>query len=84
MSLLQLHLDLVIIILTYLWLKKRRERLTLIQETYQFKNYLDLDQESMKNIEILNEKEFYILLVKREKLVPQLLLDQVITNQALF
>ena len=84
MSLLQLHLDLVIMILTYLWLKKRRERLTLIQETYQFKNYLDLDQESMKNIEILNEKEFYILLVKREKLVPKLLLDQVITNQALF
>ena len=84
MSLLQLHLDLVIMIPTYLWLKKRRERLTLIQETYQFKNYLDLDQESMKNIEILNEEEFYILLVKREKLVPQLLLDQVITNQALF
>lgn len=84
MSLLQLHLDLVIMILTYLWLKKRKERLTLIQETYKFKNYLDLDLESMKNIEILNEKEFYILLVKREKLVPQLLLDQVITNQALF
>lgn len=84
MSLLQLHLDLVIMILTYLWLKKRKERPTLIQETYKFKNYLDLDLESMKNIEILNEKEFYILLVKREKLVPQLLLDQVITNQALF
>lgn len=84
MSLLQLHLDLVIMILTYRWLKKRRERLTLIQETYQFKNYLDLDLVSMKNIEILNEKEFYILLVKRDKLVHQLLLDQVITNQVLF